>query len=163
MTSTHHDPRHYDDDLSLKVPPMIWLTLVFLLRHLILLGITFMPTTGQEITLLREMIRPEYLLADLVALPVLVVALRRRPLAPAWMRRLWPAGRTLLSLSALVYLILLGRATITADGPLTETVNEGTLITALLNLAVILYLRQSTLARDLFRDFPRPPRLNRPR
>jgi len=40
--------------------------------------ITFLPTTGAEITALRDLIRPEYLIADLLALPVALVAARRR-------------------------------------------------------------------------------------
>jgi len=150
----YHAPDRYDEHLTLKVPPMLWLTLVFLVRHLLLLGITFMPTTGQEITVLRDLVRPEYLIADLIALPMLVVAVRRRPEAPDWMRRLWPAGRALLSLSALVYLVLLARTLVTSGRPLTNAVDDSVLISALLNLAVVAYVARSPLVRDLFREFP---------
>lgn len=147
-------PQHYDDHLALKVPALMWLTLAFLVRHLLLLGITFMPTTGDEITVLRELIRPEYLIADLIALPLLVVALRRRPQAPDWMRKLWSAGRSLLTLSALVYLALLGGTLLQSERRFMETVNEATLISILLSMAVLLYLWRSMLVRDLFRDWP---------
>jgi hypothetical protein len=155
-----HAPDRYDEHLTLKVPPMLWLTLVFLLRHLLLLGITFMPTTGEEITILRDLIRPEYLIADLIALPVLVVAVRRRPEAPDWMRRSWPAGRVLLILSALVYLILLTHRLLTSSQHLSDVVDEAVLISALLNLAVLAYLARSPLVRDLFREFPARDRTN---
>jgi hypothetical protein len=148
------DPSRYDEHLTLKVPVTLWLVLAFLLRHLLLLGITFLPTTGEEITALRDLIRPAYLAADLLALPVAIVATRRRPRAPDWMRRLWPLGRALLTASALLYLALLGWQIATGGEPLISAVDEAVLISALLNLAVVVYLWRSTLVRDVFREFP---------
>lgn len=95
---------HYDDDLLLRVPPLLWLALVFLVRHLLLLGITFLPTTGAEIAILRDLIRPEYLLADLIAATVLMAGLRRRRPCPDWVRHLWRWGREILTLSVGLYL-----------------------------------------------------------
>lgn len=149
-----YEPERYDDHLCLRVPLMLWLSLVFLVRHLLLLGITFLPTTGEEITLLRELIRPQYLLADLVALPVLIAALRRRPRAPGWMPRIWSIGRPLLILSAALYLLLLGATLLSAGRPLTATLNEVALVSALLSLAISAYLLRSHLARDLFAQWP---------
>ena len=149
-----HDPSRYDEHLTLKVPFMLWLVLAFLLRHLLLLGITFLPTAGAEIMALRALIRPEYVLADLLALPVAVVAARRRPRAPDWMRRLWPHGRLLLSASAGGYLALLIWHLATAGEALITAVDETVLISALLNVAVIAYLWRSALVRDVFRAFP---------
>jgi len=149
-----YGPEHYNDDLVLKVPVPLWLVLVFLVRHLLLLGITFLPTTGEEIRVLRELVRPEYLIADLIALPVLLIAIRRRPQAPDWMRRLWPTGRWLLSLSVLTHLALLARALITAGQSLERSLNEATLIVVLLDLAVLGYLWRSRLLKDLFGMFP---------
>ncbi len=149
-----YDPSRYDEHLSLKVPITLWLVLAFLLRHLLLLGITFLPTTGEEIRVLRDLIRPAYLAADLLALPVAVVAAYRRPQAPDWMCRLWRLGRPLLSASALLYLILLAAHLATSGMPLIQVVDEAVLISALVNLAVIAYLWRSPLLRDLFREFP---------
>ncbi|ESQ15761.1 MAG: DUF2919 domain-containing protein [Thiohalocapsa sp. PB-PSB1] len=149
-----YDPSHYDEHLNLKVPFALWLVLAFLLRHLLLLGITFLPTTGEEINFLRDLIHPVYLACDLIALPVAIVAIRRRPGASPWMRRLWSIGRTLLSISALLYLVLLaGRIGLSGE-PLTTAIDELTLISALLHLAIIVYLWRSPLVRDLFREFP---------
>jgi hypothetical protein len=156
MSRLRYEPERYDDDLALKVPVALWLALAFLVRHLLLLGITFLPTTGEEIRVLRDLVRPEYLLADLVALPVLLVAVRRRPQAPDWMRRLWSAGRGLLTLSVLVHLALLARTLAVAGQPLERALNEPTLIVALLDLAVLSYLWRSALLADLFRSFPAP-------
>lgn len=149
-----YDPSRYDDHLTLKVPATLWLVLAFLLRHLLLLGITFMPTTGEEITVLRDLIRPLYLAADLLALPVAIVAARRRPRSPDWMRRLWPFGRALLTASALLYLALLISHLATGGEPLILAIDEAVLISALLNLAVVAYLWRSALVRDVFREFP---------
>ena len=151
---TIHDPDRYDAHLVLKVPLTLWLVLAFQLRHVLLLGITFMPTTGAEITVLRELIRPEYLLADLIALPVAAVAARRRPEAPDWMRRLWPWGPSLLTGSVLVYLGLLGWRLLRETRPLASLLDEATVLSVLLSLAVLAYLWRSMLVRDLFREFP---------
>ncbi len=151
---TNHDPDCYDANLNLKVPFALWLVLAFLVRHMLLLGITFMPTTGSEIKVLRELIQPLYLLADLIALPVVVVALTRRPESPQWMRRLWPWGRVLLSVSVLVYVGLLGWRLLTAARPLIAVLDEPTLVSLLLSLMVLVYLWGSPLVRDLFREFP---------
>jgi hypothetical protein len=70
------------------------------------------------------------------------------------MRRLWPAGRALLTGSAALYLALLVAHLLRAGGPLTAVVNEAVLISALLNLAIIAYLWRSELVRDLFQEFP---------
>ena len=77
---TRYPPERYTDDLILRVPPALWLVMFFLVRHLILLGITFLPTMamGQEVLMLRGLVRPWYLPADLLALPVLIAAVRRR-------------------------------------------------------------------------------------
>ncbi|WP_462321883.1 DUF2919 family protein [Halochromatium sp.] len=155
--SLKYQPERYDDHLCLRVPVTLWLCLVFLVRHLLLLGITFLPTTGEEITVLRELIRPEYLLADLLALPVLLVGVRRRPRSPRWMPQLWRIGRGLLLASAALYLLLFGAHLIASTRPLTTTLNEATLITGLLNLAIIAYLIRSPLLRDLFAQWPTEP------
>lgn len=147
-------PERYDDHLCLRVPVTLWLCLVFLVRHLLLLGITFLPTTGQEITVLRELIRPEYLLADLIALPVLVLGFRRRPRSPHWMPKLWRIGLRLLLASAGLYLLLLCAHLLALARPLTATLNEATLISVLINLAIIAYLIRSPLLRDLFTQWP---------
>lgn len=157
LMTLKYAPERYDDYLCLKVPVTLWLCLVFLVRHLLLLGITFLPTTGEEITVLRELIRPEYLLADLIALPILVAGFRRRPRSPRWMPQLWRIGRGLLLASAGLYLLLLSANLLASARPLTATLNEASLISILLNLAIIAYLVRSPLLRDLFAQWPTEP------
>lgn len=152
-----YPPERYDAELNLRIPLTFWLVLGFLLRHGILLLITFMPTTGQEITVLRDIIRPEYLLADAIALPVFISAIRRRPEAPAWMRRVWHRARTWLGLSVLSYLCLLGYALARDPRPLDQRLSEATLITLLLNLAILAYLGRSRLLKHLLEEWPEEP------
>lgn len=150
-----HPPECYDAQLHLRIPATLWLIMALLLRHGLLLIITFMPTTGREITVLRELIRPEYLLADAIALPVFVSAIRRHATKrAAWMRPIWRHARTLLSLSILVYLGLLTSSLLAATGPLEHRLSEVILGSALLNLAALTYLWRTPLLRDLCRDWP---------
>lgn len=151
-----YPPECYDDQFHLRIPTTLWLIMVLLIRHGLLLIITFMPTTGKEITVLRDLIRPEYLLADAIALPVFISAIRRHAAkTPAWMPVVWQRARVLLSLSILVYLGLLASRLLLASGPLEQYLNEAVLISALFNLAALAYLWRARLLRDLFRDWPR--------
>ncbi len=150
-----YDPSRYDEHLTLKVPMTLWLVLAFLLRHVLLLGMTFLPTTGEEITALRDLVLPAYLVSDLLALPVAIVATRRRPQAPGWMRVLWLRGRQLLTASALCYLALLVWNVLSSGRTLINAIDDATLISALINLLVIAYLWRSTLVRDVFLEFPK--------
>lgn len=144
----------YTDDLVLRVPLALWLAMLFLIRHLALLGISFLPTTGQEILVLRSLVRPEYLIADLIALPVLIAAARRRPEAGRVWRAVWPWGRALLTTSALAFPALAIGGMLTSRRPLALGI-DGPLVAGLvLSAAVAAYLWRSPLARDCFREFP---------
>lgn len=160
MRQLSHDIDRYDEHLCLKIPITLWLTLVFLTRHLWLLGITFLPTSGEEIKVLRELIQPQYLIADLIALPVGIAAIRRRPQAPRWMRGLWRRGRGLLVIASLSDLLLLILSLGLNLGPghplqaLSQRLNEATLASLILGISVLLYLATGALVRDVFRDWP---------
>ena len=151
-------PAHrYDDNLSLRINPLLWLAMLFLVRHLLLLGITFLPSTGKEIEILRRLVHPAYLIADLIALGVLVAAARRRPEAGPILRTLWRHGRALLSLSALAYLALVVVQVAGSGRPIAASLDEALLVSLLLDLAILAYVWRSPLVHDLFRDFPAPP------
>jgi hypothetical protein len=149
-------PAHrYTDDLVLRVPPGLWLVMLFLVRHLLLLGITFLPTMGQETLVLRGLIQPQYLIADLAALPILVAATRRRPEAGWVWRVLWPWGRALLTASALAFPALAAGRLLASGRPLALGVDGPLLASLLASLTVVAYLWRSPLARDVFREFPK--------
>jgi hypothetical protein len=154
MHRIKYAPQHYDEHLSLKVPVTLWLAMAFLVRHLLLLGITFLPTTGREIVILRDLVQPEYLIADLIALPVLVTAMRRGPRGPRWLPRIWTAGPILLSVAAMLYPLLLGIAAFRSARPVAAVISEASLVSALISLAIFTYIWRSPLVRDLFRDWP---------
>jgi hypothetical protein len=160
MSGPHADrrPRYashrYDDDLLLKVPILLWLTLIFLVRHLLLLGITFLPTTGEEIEVLRNLVRPELIIADLPAALVMAAGFRRRRPCPEWARRVWRRAREILTLSILVYLGLLVAALAGSGLPLPDAIDEPILVSLLASLAVAVYLWRSRLVADVVRDCP---------
>lgn len=161
MNGVHLDrrPRYashrYDDDLLLKVPVLLWLVLVFLVRHLLLLGITFLPTTGEEIEVLRTLVRPEFLVADLPAALVLAAGFRRQRPCPDWVGRVWPRAREILTLSILMYLGILVAVLAGSSLPLRDAIDEPLLVSLLLSLAVPIYLWRSRLVADVVRDCPR--------
>ena len=160
MSIAHPDrrPRYsshrYDDDLLLKAPIPLWLALVFLVRHLLLLGITFLPTTGEEIEVLRNLVRPEFILADLPAALVMAAGFRRRRPCPDWVRRIWRRAREILTLSILVYLGLLVVTLAGSSLPLRDAIDEPLLVSLLVSLAVPVYLWRSRLLADVVRDCP---------
>lgn len=144
----------YDDDLLLKVPVMMWLALAFCVRHLLLLGITFLPTTGEEIEIFRNLIRPEFLLADLPAAAVLLAGFRRRRPCPGWVSRVWRRAREILTGSIVLYLGLLIRHLLGSGESLAQGIDEPLLISVLFSLAVVAYLWRSPLMADVLRDCP---------
>ncbi len=153
----HYPPHRYSDTLVLRVPPALWLAMLVLVRHLILLGVSFLPTMGQEVLFLRGLVRPEYLIADLIALPVLIAAARRRPEAgPVW-RAVWARGRTLLSASALAFPVIALGGLLASGRPLVLALDGGLVAGVLASLLVVAYLWRSPLARDCFREFPPRP------
>jgi hypothetical protein len=162
MSGAHPDRRpsyashRYDDDLLLKAPVLLWLTLIFLVRHLLLLGITFMPTTGEEIEVLRNLVQPELLVADFPAAIVMAAAFRRRRPCPDWVRRIWRRAREILTVSIFIYLGVLVALLGGSSLPLRDAIDEPFLISLLLSLAVAVYLWRSRLVADVVRDCPGP-------
>ncbi len=149
-------PAHcYTDNLVLRVPPALWLAMLFLVRHLVLLGITFLPTMGQEVLALRDLVQPQYLIADLIALPVLIAAARRRREAGWVWRSVWSWGRALLTASALAFPALAVGRLLTTGRPLALGIDGPLLASLLASLAVVAYLWRSPLVRDVFREFPK--------
>ncbi|WP_373508191.1 DUF2919 family protein [Thiocapsa sp.] len=144
----------YDDDLLLKVPPLLWLATVFLVRHLLLLGITFLPTTGEEIEVLRALVRPEFVFADLPAAVVMLAAIRRRRPCSTPVRRIWRYTREILTLSVGLYAVLVLAASLRSGQPLRDAIDEPILASFLLGLAVLAYLWRSRLVADVVRDCP---------
>lgn len=152
----HHAARHYDDNLVLRVPPMLWLAMLFLVRHPILIGITFLPTSGDTLEYLRSLVEPISLAADLPALVVLITATRRRPEAGAITRAIWAKGRWLLAASAILDGALGTHALLTAGPHQSMITGQIIVATLVMDLWIVIWLASARLMRDLFADFPPP-------
>ena len=144
----------YDEHLVLKIPTLLWFVMLFLVRHAILVLLSFLPRTADAMTYLRDLVDPLFLLADVPAAVVLFAAVRRKPGVPGWIPALWQRGRPLLASSALLYLLLLIASLATSARPLLPTVNEALILSILLNLAIFAWLVRSPLVKDVFADFP---------
>jgi len=155
VSEPHHYPAHrYDDHLALRVPPLLWLAMVFLVRHPVLLGLTFLPTSGDTLDYLRALVQPIRLAADLPALLVLIAAARRRPTAGSWVRAIWDHGRWLLGASALVDGGLGIHDLVTTGYGQGLSTGDLIILAVVVDLWICLWLARSRLLRDLFRDFP---------
>jgi len=148
-------PAHYyDENLVLRVPALLWLVMIMLVRHFIFVGLTFLPSAGDAMTYLRDLVEPIFLISDLVAAPVLFVAMTRKPGSPPWMRGIWRRGRVLLIAAALVYIVIW-----IAHFAVEQRWHFAALKTALftsliLDLVVLVIVSSSPLIREVFRDFP---------
>jgi hypothetical protein len=145
---------YYDDNLVLRVPALLWLILLYLVRHWLFLLLSFLPRVGDAMGYLRDIVEPLFLIADLFAAPVLYVALRRRPGSPRWMRWIWLRGRLLLGASALTY-VCLWVVSFGIEQRWHFAALKGPLLVSLaFDLLVLFVLYTSPLIRDVFRDFP---------
>jgi hypothetical protein len=144
----------YDEELVLKVPVSLWVAMGFLVRHFVLLGVTFLPRTGDMTEYLRDLVDPIFLLSDLPAVIVLLAALRRRSAAARPVRLVWSRGRALLGASAVLYLGFLAVKLASAARPLAVSINEAVIASGLAHVLIIAYLARSRLVRDVFAQFP---------
>jgi hypothetical protein len=155
--ATPYPVSRYDRHFCLKIPPLLWLTMLFLMRHTVLVLLSFLPRTGDAMTYLRDLVDPLFLFADLPAGIVLFAAVRRKAGAQGWIRALWQRGGPLLASSALLYLLLLMAALAASERSLLLNINEAIILSVLLNLAIVAYLGRSPLLKDVFADFPVTP------
>ncbi|MEJ2575802.1 MAG: DUF2919 family protein [Gammaproteobacteria bacterium] len=154
MHSKRYPASHYDDDLVLKVPALLWAAMAFFVRHVLFLAVGFLPRIGDALSYLQGIVEPTYLIADVLAAPVLLVALRRKPGSPVWMRAIWYRGRVLLVGSALTYLAL-WVANLGLDHHWhLAALDRSMIISLALNMVFLTFVATSPLVRDVFRDFP---------
>jgi len=153
------NPNQYDDDGSLRIGLLLWLTLLIINRHLLLLIIAAISAfvgagrgldTGALSMLYSS---PVFLLASLLALPVLVAAIRRSPKAGRLPRHIWRHGRGLLLAATCSDLGLL------AFGLLARhiAVDESHTLWGIIDAYMIAYLIRSRRVAAVFADFPEAP------
>jgi len=144
----------YDDRLVLKVSPLLWIVLLYALRHVILVGLSFLPKTAGTLGFLRHQIDPLFLLTDVPAFAVVYGYFLRTPQATRFDRRLWHAGRWLLVSSYAMHFVLL--LSLQYKAVLTDFLESGiaVMLFAVVDILVLSYLLRSALVRDIFADYP---------
>lgn len=146
----------YDDQLVLRPPIGVWLTLVFLLRPLIVL-VASVTNKADRVGLLN-LIYPDRQWAvahALAALPAIAVAIaysRRDAKASAAVRWIWGHGRALLVTSLGINVLFLAYPVLTHPGRLATSAMIQITVCALLAY----YLFRSRRVADAFADFPPP-------
>ena len=146
-----YDPWCYDNNLCLKVPFILALSIFYLSRHVIVPLIVFSierKTQSEDMFyLLSGSNTLIYLPCGLAALVVALCWARRTPKAGTMVRRLWGRGRLWLLASALLDIGIRIATT-------TNLLKGFTLALLLLDIYVVLYLFISVRVRDVFADFP---------
>lgn len=161
MNNGNHLNRHlnypasaYDDQLVLRPPLGVWVTLVFLLRPIIVLVASV--TNKVDRVGLLNLVYPDrqwavaHALAALPAIAVAVAYTRRDPKASAGVRWLWQHGRALLMASLTLNVVFLLYPVLTEHARFATSALIQTTVCALLAY----YLFRSPRVADAFADFP---------
>lgn len=154
-----HASYRYDEDFLLKVTPLLWLTLLYCVRHVLFVGLSFMPRM-QDLAGLRHQVDPVLLFSNIPALFVAVAYLRRSRGQPLWLKIIWHRGVALLSLALLGDAVLL----LAVHGHEISSVEKAMPIVSWLciNLLLLVYLHRSEIVRDIFADYAVAPTLVKP-
>lgn len=146
---------HYDENLLLKVPPLLWLSILYGIRHFFIVGAAFlMPMDVVTIPWVNFQTSPYFMLTDLPAVLVLLAIGHRIPNAMSFMRWVWMHGRWLLIssyMAGIALFIYVNREVMT--DPNSWDFLDGLLV-VIVDFAVVGYLLSSGLVRDVFKDFP---------
>ena len=154
-----YHPSHFDDDMCLRPPLLLWLAAIYLARAALLpiaIGIGHIANVDDKaFVLLRSLWSPAGLVPALVALPVLYALFRRAPAAGRMTRWCWAHGRILLAVSAGIDAAL---TLLQFTGP-TELGDQAVIAmgTGIADLYFLTYILFARRVRDAFTDFP-PPR-----
>lgn len=144
----------YDDQLVLRPPLGVWVTLAFVLRPIIVL-VASVTNKADRVGLLN-LVYPDrqwavaHALAALPAIAVAIAYTRRDAKAPAAIRWLWRHGRTLLTTSLAFNVLLLVYPVLTEHSRFATSALIQSTVCALLAY----YLFRSTRVADSFADFP---------
>jgi hypothetical protein len=148
----------YDDDMCLKPPLVLWLTVVYLARAIMLplvIGVGHIAGVNAEaMTMLRGYWRVEDLAPSLLAIPVLYTMCRRSPTASAPVRWVWSHGRAFLALSASLDIALKFIPQMSNREFSDQSLLA--LVAAAADAYFLLYTLVAQRVRDTFLDFPPP-------
>lgn len=156
-----HPPEAYDRHGCLKVSVLLLGTMVYAIRHMLIVFLAYNPSPklGSTFAFLQPLAEPWFVAADLPALLVLLAWWQRRPEARPMWRFLWRHGRMMLTTSLLLQTGLLVHAhglTLLESYYLTQG-ERLALVSLVLNLLLVYYLWRSPRVADTFADFPANP------
>jgi hypothetical protein len=148
----------YDDQMCLKPPMLLWVTVFFLSRAITLpiamaIG-HFAGVDEKAITLFRGFWSAEGLIPSALAVVILYTLCRRVPNASKAVRWIWARGRIFLAVSAIVDITLLLIAPIRQG-----EINEQSLFSiaaAAVDAYLLVYILAARRVRHAFAEFPPP-------
>jgi len=146
---------HYDERLLLKVSPLLWLAILYGIRHFFIAGAAkLMPMDVITIPWINLQASVYFMLTDLPAVLVLLAIGHRVPNGLKFMRQVWMHGRWLLMASYMagIAVFVYVNKEIMFD-PDSWDFMDG-LFVVMIDFAFIGYLISSELVRDIFNDFP---------
>jgi len=152
----------YDKYLCLKPSRGLWLVVVFLLLPFVILLLTFLfGRRGGDTTILRDIQHLLYpndlalMLAFLSATPALIFIyawIRRKPGAPANVKKICRNGAVMLSATAIMNVITVFVPLLTG---MIHRIHWIGWVQAGLSIVIINYLHSSQRVKDTFSDFPK--------
>jgi hypothetical protein len=149
---------HYDDQMCLKPPVLLWVAVLYLSRALTLpiamaLG-HFVGVDEKAITLFRGFWSADALVPSAIAAVLLYALMRRVPTASPQVRWIWAHGRIVLAISAVLDIALLLIALI-RGGEINDQ-SMWSLVAATGDLYFLLYILIARRVRQTFFEFPPP-------
>ncbi len=147
----------------LRIPAAVWLALLFMARHWVLvLVVTVSARRNQEaVRLYGSDFNWWLLLLEVPALLLLWLCTRRRPEAGRFVRMLWPHARQLAMATALLHLgyvaWYLWQSSYWLPWPELYLASS-----ALIDLAIVKSFYDSEHLKQVFREFPAPPKESLP-
>jgi hypothetical protein len=152
-----YSAHHYDENLVLKVPAMLWLVILYGIRHFIFVVFAkLMPMDIVTIPWINFQTSPYFILTDLPAALVLFAIGHRVPNGQNFMRRVWKSGRWLLLASYVAGITLFSYLNKDVMTDPSSWDFPDAMFVVMMDVVVVAYLLGSERVRDVFRDFPDP-------
>ena len=151
-------PYSYDDYLCLKPPFLLWLSMAYLSRAIVLpfvAGLSkFAGVSSDAFSSLHGALSLETFAPSAVAVLVLYAACRRAPNASSATRWIWARGRFLLAVSACLDLLLSMTPAIRHRG--IDDLTFALVLASVGDAYILLYILFARRVRDTFAAFPSP-------
>jgi len=147
---------HYDNQMCLKAPMLLWVTILYLSRAITLpiaMGIGHAAgVDNMAIEKFHEFWSAYGLIPSLMAALVLITLIRRVPAAPDWMRWVFARGRIFLAAAAISDIALLWTVSIRHGA--VENLALWSIVSTALDAAFLAYILASRRVRHVFAEFP---------